>query len=67
VCSLSAMKRSMKWIYWADRTTAPRFKGKPNFDFSQHCPQCGEKIQPNEMARLSSTWSNAPVAVRYGG
>jgi hypothetical protein len=25
---------------------APRFKGKPNFDFSLPCPFCGYKIQP---------------------
>jgi hypothetical protein len=27
----------------------PRFKGKPNFDFSLPCPLCGYKIQPNEL------------------
>ena len=33
---------------------APRFKGKPNFDFSQPCPLCGYEIQPNELMRLAS-------------
>jgi hypothetical protein len=32
----------------------PRFKGKPNFDFSLPCPSCGYKIQPNELLRLGS-------------
>jgi len=32
----------------------PRFKGKPNFDFSLPCPLCGYKIQPNELMRLAS-------------
>lgn len=32
----------------------PRFKGKPNFDFSLACPLCGYKIQPNELMRLAS-------------
>ena len=32
----------------------PRFKGKPNFDFSVPCPLCGYKIQPNELMRLAS-------------
>ena len=32
----------------------PRFKGKPNFDFSLPCPHCGYKIQPNELMRLAS-------------
>jgi hypothetical protein len=29
----------------------PRFKGKPNFDFSLPSPLCGYKIQPNELMR----------------
>ncbi len=33
---------------------APRFKGKPNFDFSLPCPLCGYSIQPNELMRLAS-------------
>jgi Zn-finger nucleic acid-binding protein len=32
----------------------PRFKGKPNFDFSLPCPLCGYRIQPNELMRLAS-------------
>jgi DNA-directed RNA polymerase subunit RPC12/RpoP len=32
----------------------PRFKGKPNFDFSLPCPLCGYKIQPNELSRPAS-------------
>jgi Zn-finger nucleic acid-binding protein len=32
----------------------PRFKGKPNFDFSLPCPLCGYKIQPNDLMRLAS-------------
>ena len=32
----------------------PRFKGKPNFDFSLLCPLCAYKIQPNELMRLAS-------------
>ena len=32
----------------------PRFKGKPNFDFSLPRPLCGYKIQPNELMRLAS-------------
>jgi hypothetical protein len=33
----------------------PRFKGKPNFDFSLPCPLCGYKIQPNELMRVADT------------
>jgi hypothetical protein len=32
----------------------PRFKGKPNFDFSLPCPLCGYKIQPSELMRPES-------------
>jgi hypothetical protein len=32
----------------------PRFKGKPNFDFSLPCPLCGYKILPIELMRLAS-------------
>ena len=32
----------------------PRFKGKPNFDFSLPCPLCGYKMQPTELMRLAS-------------
>ena len=32
----------------------PRFKAKPNFDFSLPCPLCGYKIQPNELSRPAS-------------
>jgi uncharacterized Zn finger protein len=32
----------------------PRFKGKPNFDFSLPCPLCSYKIQPKELMRLAS-------------
>jgi Zn-finger nucleic acid-binding protein len=32
----------------------PRFKGKPNFDFSLPCPFCSYKIQPNELMRLAA-------------
>jgi hypothetical protein len=31
----------------------PRFKGKPNFDFSLPSPLCGYKIQPNELMRVA--------------
>jgi hypothetical protein len=39
---------------WAGWMMAPRFKGKPNFDFSLRCPFCGYKIQPNDLMRLAS-------------
>ena len=39
---------------------APRFKGKPNFDFSQACPLCGYRIQPNELMRLASHTIQCP-------
>jgi DNA-directed RNA polymerase subunit RPC12/RpoP len=32
----------------------PRFKGKPNFDFSQACPHCNYRILPAELVRLAS-------------
>jgi hypothetical protein len=38
----------------------PRFKGKPNFDFSQACRLCGYKIQPNELMRLASHTIQCP-------
>jgi uncharacterized Zn finger protein len=38
----------------------PRFKGKPNFDFSQLCPLCGYKIQPNELVRLPTHLIRCP-------
>jgi hypothetical protein len=38
----------------------PRFKGKPNFDFSQACPLCGYKIQQNELMRLASHTIQCP-------
>jgi uncharacterized Zn finger protein len=43
---------------------APRFKGKPSFDFSLPCPMCGHKIQPNELVRLASHMIKCP---RCGG
>ena len=33
---------------------APRFEGKPNFNFSVPCPLCSYQIQPNELMRLAS-------------
>jgi hypothetical protein len=39
---------------------APRFKGKPNFDFSLPCPSCGYKIQSNELVRLASQIIKCP-------
>jgi hypothetical protein len=44
---------------------APRFKGKPNFDFSQPCPLCGYKIQPNELMRLASHIVQCPALQPY--
>jgi Zn-finger nucleic acid-binding protein len=38
----------------------PRFKGKPNFDFSLPCPRCGYKIQPKELMRLASHLIQCP-------
>jgi hypothetical protein len=32
----------------------PRFKGKPNFDFSVPWPSCGYKIQPNELVLVAA-------------
>ncbi len=42
----------------------PRFKGKPNFDFSVPCPLCGYKIQPNELMRLASHIIKCPKCRR---
>ena len=42
----------------------PRFKGKPNFDFSLPCPFCGYKIQPNELMRLASDIIQCPKCGR---
>jgi len=39
---------------------APRFKGKPNFDFSLPCPLCGYKIQPSELMRLAARITQCP-------
>lgn len=39
---------------------APRFKGKPNFDFSQLCPLCGYRIQPAELMRVASHMIKCP-------
>lgn len=38
----------------ADGMMAPRFKGKPSFDFSVLCRLCGYKIQPHELVRVAS-------------
>jgi predicted RNA-binding Zn-ribbon protein involved in translation (DUF1610 family) len=38
----------------------PRFKGKPNFDFSVLCVSCGYKIQPNELVRVASHMIQCP-------
>ncbi len=38
----------------------PRFKGKPNFDFSVPCPLCGYKIQPNEQMLVASLTIKCP-------
>jgi uncharacterized Zn finger protein len=39
---------------------APRFKGVPQFDLSTPCPECGHKIQPNELVRLASHTIRCP-------
>ena len=38
----------------------PRFKGKPNFDFSVPCPHCGYTIQPNERMLVASLTIKCP-------
>jgi hypothetical protein len=40
----------------------PRFKGKPNFDFSLPCPLCGYKIQPNELMFSAADAGQAAIA-----
>jgi hypothetical protein len=42
----------------------PRFKGKPNFDFSLPCPHCSYAIQPNELVRLASHIIQCPACSR---
>jgi hypothetical protein len=38
----------------------PRFKGMPNFDFSQLCPHRGYKIEPRELMRVASHMIKCP-------
>jgi hypothetical protein len=38
----------------------PRFKGKPNFDFSLPCPAFSYKIQPHELVRVAAHQIKCP-------
>jgi hypothetical protein len=42
----------------------PRFKEKPNFDFSQLCPHCGYRIELRELLRLASHITKCLSAAR---